>query len=53
MFEPRKRRGVANLNGSNVILLLWIILYLVDIYGKEDQKLKQGSLFKTLEQSKM
>jgi len=41
------------LNGSNVILLLWIVLYLVDIYCKEGQKLKQGSLIKTVEQSKI
>ena len=52
MFEQKKGGG-ANLNGRNVILLLWIILYLVDIYCKEGQKLKQGSLFKTVEQSKI
>jgi hypothetical protein len=57
MFEPKKKKkkggGGANFNGSNVILLLWLILKRVDLNCKEDQKLKQESLFKTLEQSQM
>lgn len=46
-MNKKKKGGGANFNGSNVILHLWIILYLVDISCNEGQKLKEISLFKT------
>jgi len=53
MNKKRRGRRGANFNGSNVILHLWIIVYLVDISCNEGQKLKEIILFKTVEQSKI